>query len=182
MSATVKITLSENAAGIVRNLETMPVWMSNRVAKSLDLQNEITVGHIQQAYLSFPRAEPAVAIGCRVQTNRLRGSVRASAAAIYGSRVTSAIGSNVIYAAAQEFGVDEDVTVAAHTRKRVSTQIIFGKLRVVRGADIGVRAHTRHMKLPARGFVQRGIADRAANYTAAISRAIIAAWNENATQ
>lgn len=43
------------------------------------------------------------------------------------------VGTNVVYAAARQFGVSQDVTVPAHRRQ--------------------VRAHTRRMRLPARPFV-----------------------------
>lgn len=172
----VTITVSENAEAIVRNLQTMPKWMLDDIAKSMDLQNQLTVGHIQKDYLSFPRSGPSTPIGCRVQTNRLRGSIRASQAAISGNQVVSAIGSNVVYAAAQEFGADIPARTIVPKPGNKALRFMIGD-RVIFATSVKMPA----VHLPARGFVQRGIADRAANYTNAISRAIIGSWNANKT-
>ncbi len=173
---TVNITVSEDAEQIVRNLQTMPKWLLDDIAKSMISANQLTVGHIDQAYLSFPKSGPSVAIGCRVQTNRLRGSIRASKAVISGQQVVSGIGSNVVYAAAQEFGADIPARTIVPKPGNKALRFMIGD-RVIFATSVKMPA----VHLPARGFVQRGIADRAANYTSSISRAIIAGWNANKT-
>lgn len=180
MSDPIQIKLSPNAAAIVGSLKTMPDWLLNELAPVMDKQNQLTVGHIQRDYLSFPKSGPVVAIGCRVQTNRLRGSLRASQSVVVGGTLRSAIGSNVVYAAAQEFGFDGEVFVKPHTRKQFSSGVAIGKRGPVKikkqTGTVNVRGFTRKMHLPGRGFVRRGLADRAGDYTAAFSKAIVNAW------
>jgi len=176
MSTTIKIQLTPEAEQAIRESKTLPFRISAGIAGALDKENQLTVSLIQSKYLSFSKGGPVNPIGCRVISNRLRGSLRASPATIQGNAIVSAIGSNVKYAAAQEFGFEGDETVSPHTRKNVKLQTVFGKRRKIRGGDIGVRSYTRHMKLAGRGFVRRGLADRTANYTASISAAIVTAW------
>ena len=105
MSETTKIELAPEAERLLRDMAAMPAELPARIARAMDDQNKLTVAHIMQAYLSFPKGSPPVDIGCRVQSNRLRGGVWASAATTTGgSQVTSSIGDNVKYAAIHEFG------------------------------------------------------------------------------
>lgn len=112
--------------------------------------------------MSFPKGQPATPEGTRVQSNRLRSSVRATKTIVLPDRLESSIGSNVVYAAAQEFGIDDTVTVPAHTRTR-------GKTRT----QAAVKAHTMHMRLPARRMFQKGIEDRIDDYGPAILDTIL---------
>lgn len=93
-----------------------------------------------------------------VKTGRLRKSIRIRHATF--RRIT--IAAEAPYAAAHNFGVDETVTVRAHTRRtygRVQEKYTTssGKertrtKRVETGSHI-VRSHTRHMQLPQRQFM-----------------------------
>jgi hypothetical protein len=87
-----------------------------RVCHTIDRLNQLTIGHIQRDYLS---QRGPLTLG--VITNRLRGSIRASLAYPDGSTVRSGIGSNVVYAAAHEFGFDGTVNVKAHQRRSVGS-------------------------------------------------------------
>lgn len=174
----VKIKLSAEAAQVIRNTDQLPANMRPAIMATMDKQNELTANHIIQDYLSFPSSEPPVDIGCRAVTTRLRKSLRASKTEESGGRYVSAIGSNVVYAAAQEFGFEGEETVSPHMRRQVKRETHFGLRRNVQKADIGVRSYTRHMHIKGRGFVQRGLADRAGDYSTALSKAIVEAWNK----
>lgn len=167
------ISISDNAAEIIKDLKELPAQMAIAIGKAMDKENQFAVSDIQRNYLSFPKSGPPIAIGCRVQTNRLRGSIRATKAVVSpDGSVSSSIGSNVAYAAAQEFGA----TIPPHKitakngkalRFQIGGRVIFAKSVNFPGAT-----------LPARGFVQRGITDNLPNYGNAISDAIVAAWNQ----
>jgi phage gpG-like protein len=166
-----KIPLLRDQAGIARAL-----------ARTTDCENQLTVAFIQENYLSFPKDGPVQETGLRVISNRLRGSIRATPAEITADGVTSSIGSNVRYAAIHEFGFDGNEQVSAHVRRRSSVQSFrFGQRlvhRKVRGADIEVRGFTRHMVMPARRPIGRGIEERLPAYAAAFENCITKFWNK----
>ena len=151
MSANVTIKLTPEAQETLRVVQTLPENILNGVAAALDLQNQYTISHIVRDYLSFPKDEPPSEIGLRVQTGRGRASIRASKAVVNGQQVQSAIGSNVEYMAAHEFGA----TIPAHDivpkngqalRFRIGDRVIFRK-----------KVHIPEVELPARAPVQSGM-------------------------
>lgn len=172
-----------------------PAAVIARVRKAIDHQNEITIGATVEKRMSFPRTGPATREGLRVQTGRLRRSLTRSAAQVSGDSIVSAIGSNVSYFGAHEFGFDGNVTVRSHTRRRpdqielndgsVISQreaLAGGHLnakggakkgrRFVSGGQMQVRSHSRHMKLPARMMVRKTVNERIEQYRAAIEAAV----------
>ena len=159
-----QITLSPEAQRVLQRLRELPENMGQAIAGALDRENELTVGHIQSRYLSQrgPRT-----LG--VRTNRLRQSIRPRASSVRGGTVTSAIGSNVVYAGVHEFGFSGQVNVRAHTRE---VTVAFGR-PVAPPTSASVRAHTRRMDVPARRPIRRGIDDRLNAYAEAISAAIV---------
>jgi hypothetical protein len=86
--------------------------MRGKVCLAIDRQNQITGGHIQQAYLKH---RGPMTLG--VVTARLWQSMRASEARVVGRAIESGIGSNVVYAGAHEFGFNDDVPVKEFTRR-----------------------------------------------------------------
>ena len=171
-----RIQIDREAEAVLRKVQQVDAQMDVRIAAAMDRQNQFTIGHIQRDYLSFPKQGPTQPIGCRTVTNRLRGSIRASATAVRNGQIETAIGSNVSYAAAQEFGFEGDVTVRPYTRRgRPQATRIGGKLVTVQ-AQIAVRGFTRHMNLPGRAFIRTGIADRMDAYRGAVSKAIVDSW------
>ncbi|MCX6915759.1 MAG: hypothetical protein NT167_22390, partial [Verrucomicrobia bacterium] len=185
MSETTKIELTPEAVRLLRDLAAMPTELPVKIARVMDYQNALTVSHIQRAYLSFPKGSPPVDIGCRVQSNRLRGGAWASAATATGdSQVTSSIGDNVKYAAIHEFGGDFTrkggkvrlLTDASGTllgqRKNARLAVFARTKKDVRKMDarykeVAYGAHAVHY--PERRPFRRGIADRIPNYGKAIS-------------
>ena len=85
------------------------------------------------------------------------------------------VGSGMPYAAAQQLGIDRTVAVRAHMQRRKDRNIYATTRKGTQGRKIasGVAAigsHTRHMKIPARPFLQltdgdiEGIKNRIRNY------------------
>ena len=174
-----------------------PAGLARALLHAMDFQNQLTVSHIQEAYASFPADQPPTMEGLRVISNRLRSSYHASAATITAAGVTSDIGSNVVYAAIQEFGGQTRAhDIVARNGKALA--IGFGG-KFFSGADFaatlkGSRGNYRALKtslfiqengivfrkvvhhpgsnIPARQPVQRGIEDRLPEYNAAFSDAI----------
>lgn len=157
---------AEGIAAIQRGLD--PVRAMGNVAAAMDYQNTLTVGHIVQAYLSYPRQNPPTPQGLRVQTGLLRKSLRASRAVANGHTVTSSIGSNVKYAGVHEYGYTGPQSVRAFSRTRTN---LFGK--TVEPFTENVRAHTRQVDIKPRRPIFRGITDRLAAYSEAISQALV---------
>jgi len=172
MSEQYRVELTDEGRKTLEAVESLGVRIQPGIARAMDRENVFTVSHIQQAYLSFPKGGPSTPIGCRVQTNRLRNSIRASATVISGDAVISAIGSNVVYAAPLEFGA----TIPPHTirakgkalRFRIGERVIFAKSVKFPGAV-----------LQPREFVQRGIQDRLPEYSEAFGAAIQKLFEEN---
>jgi phage gpG-like protein len=99
---------------------------------------------------------------------------------VAGTTITSSIGSNVEYAGVHEFGFNEVVDVKGHLR-RFAGKDQFAKVfeggrlkrkRTVKGY-VDVSGHQRRMNMPARMPIRRGIEDRAANYSAALSDRVL---------
>jgi hypothetical protein len=158
-AASQSVTLSPQALAILRRLRTLPAVGLQAAARAMEQQNTLTVSHIQRDYLSFPSDGPVVAQGLRVQTGSLRRSVRASRALIAGQMVTSSIGGNVTrrgvnYLAVHEYGAHHPARPPRAGAKRSRPRV---------GA----------WDAPARGMIQRGIADRLPEYGRALSGAIV---------
>ena len=211
MSDQVTIQLTEEAKALLQRVQAAPETALKAMATAMDEQNQYTVGHIQSAFLSGPGGKDIATLA--VRTGLLRRSLRAVPAKISGSAIVSGIGSNVVYAAAHEFGVDKEVTVRAHNRRNPMgdkfevagstisriTALRAGLLSkkaagqhavdsgkhtfvgrggksatmVKSGGTVKVRAHSAHMRLAARRFVYRGIADRIGVYGNALSAAVV---------
>lgn len=168
MPEEIKIELSPEAEETLRALQAMPEAMLKNIAESMDLQNQLTISHIQATKLS---QRGPTTLG--VRTNRLRSSIRATDAGVLGQSVHSAIGSNVAYAAIHEFG------------GRIPAHDIVAKngkaLRFMIGGRIVYRSRVRipEITMPARAYVQTSIEERADDYGVAFSEAINDAWEGN---
>lgn len=190
MPADFQLTLSSNAASVVRQLNAFPPAMLQAIAGALDLENELTVGQAQRMKMS---KHSATTLG--VITNRLRQSLRPTKAIIAGQAVISAIGSNVKYAAVHEFGFTGTVNVPQYTRHDSRRDVYAagasahfswkdGKIKRGRSAQpiasgVGVvKAHPMKMHMPERSYIRSTLAERSDAYSRAISAAILTAWNK----
>ncbi len=165
-----------NDHGLTERMRQFPARALAATARALDEQNELTVSAIISRRLSFNRDPPSTPDGLRVQSGRLRSSMRRTKAAIQGTGVVSSIGTNVKYAGVHEEGFTGTVQVPGHQR-RLSETLSFrfgGKTtrRQVQGRDSFVRPHSRKMNLPARRFMARTIEERLPEYVEAIGKAV----------
>lgn len=191
MSTTIEIRIDDNAAEVARQVRDFPARLGPAIAREVDLQNELTVGHAQARKLS--RRGPTT-LG--VVSNRLRSSLRPAKAQVAGDRVVSSIGSNVVYAAAHEYGFTGRVQVKSFVRQQRSNDLLANRAGEIarRGfapvqkkeklTALGfarVKAHARQMIIPARPFISSSLQERSSDYGASVSRAIVAAWQGGAS-
>ena len=120
------VTISPEAQELIKRMRG-DTGLGLAVCRLMDLENELTVGHIQKDYLS---ARGPMTLG--VVTYRLRGSIRPSRSYPDGQGARSSIGSNVVYAGPHEFGFDGTVQVPAHKRSNRS----FGDKYGVNGETV----------------------------------------------
>jgi hypothetical protein len=189
----ISVTLTSNAAAVAAELKAFPNTMLGAIARALDLENQLTIGQVQAQKLSGPTGPTTLS----VRSNRLRSSIRASQARINPEGVQSSMGTNVGYGGVHEYGFDATVTVRSFTRKQSlrakaaarasgtfdprTGRIARGRKAAPTAATQTVRSHQRHMKIPARRYLQSTIESRAENYRASISAAILAAWQSPGT-
>lgn len=179
------VQVTHNAEQVLGHCQRFPEKMMRAIAAVHDQQNQLTVGHIQQSYLSGQ--------SLHVVTNRLRGSIRASKAVISGTTVTSVIGTNVKYAGVHEFGFSGTVQVKEHQRRFASFEgksvSLKDAKKISRSKKLSanlssgvatVHAHSRKMLIPARPYLQPGVEDRLPVYASEISAGIVNAWQEGA--
>jgi|ERR1035437_4294973 phage gpG-like protein len=188
MSQEIAFELTPKAQRLLQTLRNAPMSAPKDIAAAMDKENLATVSHIQTAYLSFSKGGPAVAIGLRVQSNRLRGAAWASPAVVSGNTISSAIGDNVKYAAIHEFGgtihhAARSGTVRLKTdargnlvgQRKNARLAVFAKASHKRVKEVGFRSEAYDIEMPARHMFQRGITDRSEAYSRRISAAVIAA-------
>jgi hypothetical protein len=187
----IEIKLTSNAAAISQQVKEFQPRMATAIAVAMDEEDQLTVGKIQASHLTAPGATkplPPSEHRLRAISNRFRGSVNAIPAKVAANVIESGIGSNVAYAGVHEFGFDGIVQVKAHSRRRFEVKPasrVFnpktGKIHASKATrtpsgDIAVNAHSMHMRMPERAPIRTGIQERAANYSASISGAIVSAW------
>jgi phage gpG-like protein len=171
-----EIKVDSNAAQAAAQLKAFPAEMAAGLARALDHENELTIGHIQARKLSKRGPDT---LG--VVTNRFRSSVNRTEATVEGDVITSALGSNVAYAKIHEFGFDGDVEVKAHKRRIIALDRYERKgqrlVQTQSGLPGEIRAHSRHMRMPARAPFKTSLEERGPRYSRSLSAAILAAWN-----
>ncbi len=191
MLPSVTITLPPETLALLARVSAWPRALTRAVIATLNLENEITVGHIQRTRATGTGPFPVSEGKLGVITNRYRLSLRPSKAVVSGGSIVSAIGSNVRYAGGHEFGFNGTVPVKEHTRRRFETftqkagayldprtgRIRKSKKRTVTltAAIFKVKAHQMRMHIPERAPIRRGIEDRLPLYGPALGNAIVAA-------
>lgn len=167
----IEIKITGDAAARLKDITPR---MKTAIAGAMDLENELTVGHIVEQRLTGAGPFPPEQGKLGVRTGRLRRSLRPSKARIVGGTIISAIGSNVKYAGIHETGGKTPPHIIEPRKKG-------GALRFTgRGGGIVFAAIVKHpgSKIPARRWLSRGIQDRAANYSARIGEAILTTWQD----
>lgn len=170
MANTFTVELTPEALATIERLGSTSSRLGERVASAIDRENELTIGHAQANKLS---QRGPTTLG--VRTNRLRSSLRRTAATISAEGVIeSAIGTNVVYAGVHEYGIDREVAVRAHSRKVYQA---FGK-PLKTPAQAQVKAFQRKMRFPERSFIRSSIGERIGAYESSLSSAVVSAANE----
>lgn len=176
MSSPIVIELDSNAAAILAALGRFTPAMQQSIARALDLENELSIGYMQANKLSL---RSPTTLG--VVSNRLRPSMRKSAAVVGETTVDSSIGTNVKYAAIHEFGFDGVVQVKQHKRRIIAYDRYEKRgsrfIQTQSGIKGIVKPHSMHMRMPQRSFIRTTIEERRSNYSQSISAAISSAWN-----
>jgi phage gpG-like protein len=156
----------------IEKLQAFPEVLMPAMRRGIVEGAELAAGRIQQQRLTGAGPFPVEDHALGVVSGRLRQSVRVAAGNIEGNMVTASIGSNVRYAAVHEFGYEGEVRVKPFFRKyrgrdrhaevqRVSQKTgrrYKTKIKTASGVS-QVKAHTRHMKIPARSPFGYGLAD-----------------------
>lgn len=164
----ISISITSDAQALLGKLGRFPAEMAQGIAGALDRQNMETLNYVSVRKL---RQRGPTTLG--VVSSRLRSSIRITPAQVVNSsHIVSAIGSNVKYAAVHEYGIDQQVQVRAHSR--AITQVFGRPLRDPR--TVQVRAHSMHLRFPARAPFRTSAEERQQNYGQAISAAILTAW------
>jgi phage gpG-like protein len=187
------IELSSEARAIIARTGD-PQVLLGAIAKELDLQNNLTLGHIQEKRLTGKGPYPVEQHRLGERSKHYRKSIRTSASEVVGSTVTGAIGANLAYAGIHETGGTIQRTVkpgkvrlrtdrkgsllGQRTNPRLAVFARKSQKSVREVAYLGGRSYT--IKIPARAPIGTGIEDRLQDTGNAISNAIVKAW-EGAT-
>jgi phage gpG-like protein len=188
VSQELHIQLDPAAQRFVAGLPGLPARALAAIARALDKANQLAVAKIQQDHLTGKGPFPVDEHRLGVVTNRLRGSLNASEAKVEGQRVTSAIGSNVVYAAIHEFGgTIHRKAQAGKVRLRVTAQgslirqpghphlAMFARGTHKRAKEVAYQADAYDIAMPERSPVRTGIQETRPKYQELISAAVIAA-------
>ena len=175
MTPQLTVKLTPAAQETLRVVRTLPENVLAGIARTMDVQNQITVSHIQRNYLSFASDGPSSPIGLRRKSGRYRDSLRSSKPVVQGQAVISTIGTNVVskdgvsYPEVHEFGAtipEHDIVAKGGAlRFRIGDRVLFRK-----------KVHIPEIEMPARAPIQSGIADRMDDYSAGISAEIQKVW------
>lgn len=197
MPQELKFELTEQAQRIISDLQTLPEWGLQAVARGMDQANQLTLARIQKEHLTGVGPFPPEEHRLGVVTNRLRSAAWASPAAVSGQTVSSAIGDNVVYAAIHEFGgVIHHSARSGKVRLRTNKHqaggseatlmrqngyaflAVFAKASHKNVREVSYEAEAYDVTMPARAPFRTGIEENAAEYGRQMSRALVTAWKE----
>lgn len=184
------ITLSAEAEALLARLEDR-AGMLQAIAKALDLQTQLTVGHIVKTRLRgkgpFPPSEHRLG----ERSHKLWKSLRGTKAIIVGDAVTTTVGSEAAYAGIHEVGGTIHrksstgfVRLRTDPRGNLLRQGAGGKLAIFAKKSHKRFESVRYKKggydilIPERAPIRTGIADRLREIGSAISAAIIRFWQK----
>jgi phage gpG-like protein len=86
-----------------------------------------------------------------------------------GTLIKGSVGTNVVYAAAHEYGFQGAVTVREHVQMRTQA---FGKPIKNGPIAVTIRAHAMKMNLPERSFLRSSLAESASSIRAQLNNAV----------
>ena len=188
-NAQIKLTLTPEAEAIVSKMEKMPADMVAAVARAMDTGNQLAIANIQQNHLTGQGPFPVEQHKLGRVTGLLRQSVHASPAVVQGTKISSAIGSNLVYAAIHEFGgrIHHE---ARQTKVRLRTDAQGNLIHQLKNSNLAMFARASHKRvkevkaevpaydvdMPARAPFSTGIEEKAGTYKQLISAAVVSAW------
>lgn len=193
MSQTITITASAETQDYLQRLKGQPQRIARAICAGMDAANQLAVANIQEKHLTGVGPYPVEEHRLGVRTNRLRGSVRASATRQVSERqYESAIGSNVIYAAIHEFGgvIHRKAAVGKVRLKtdaggRLIRQAnhphlaVFAKTGAKRAKEVATKTDAYDIHMPARAPFATGIRESLPVYNEEIARRLAAAMKGN---
>ncbi len=186
------VSIPPGSEALRQRLLTYPQDAMGAMARGMDKGLQLLLGVITRERFTGEGPFPVSDGRLGVKTNRLRLSLRSSASEIEGDTVKGALGSNTRYFGVHEEGFEGDVNVRSFTRQVSPTQFTKKggglskeqrKTKASRETALGtetVKAHTRHMRMPARGPMRHGIADHGDIVPRELSRALKAFWEKGA--
>jgi phage gpG-like protein len=159
MAITFSATIDDGA--VVAKLTGLPAAARNTIVQTtrrlgLELQRRVMADELSGQVL-------------RVRTNTLRSSINLKVEED-SAGATATVGTNVGYAAAQEYGFNGTVSVRAHLRRITRA---FG--RPITPRAVNVAAHSMRMKLPERCFLRSALHDMGSRIPAEFQRDLEAA-------
>lgn len=188
----IKFELSAEAAEMAARLGDRKALVT--VARALDAENQLTIAHISTVRMrgNDGKSWPVELHVLGIRTGRFYKSLRHSRAVVSGEQVDSAIGSNVKYAGIHEFGgtikVGARKGVARLRENKGGTLVrqpsngnlaVFARKTHKRVKQVAYEAKAHDIEIPARAPVTHGIQDRAADYGASVSAALLNFWGKS---
>lgn len=184
-----KIELTEEAQAIIRDLQTLPEWGLEAVARGMDKANQFALARIEKDHLTGTGPFPVEEHKLGVVSHRLLGAAWASPAEVNGQSVSSAIGDNVVYAAIHEFGGtihhaarQGKVRLRTDARGELMRQNVNAHLAVFAGKDhkrvkeVEFQAEAYDQVMPERAPFRTGIEESLEDYGRVVSRELVGAW------
>jgi hypothetical protein len=185
----IEITLHSNAQQIAASIESFRVrGIGVAMAAAMKTENQHAIARITRERLSgkgpFPPSEHRLG----VRTNLLRKSLAASEPVVADAGVSSVIGTPVFYAAFHEFGAEFPrkkksgvVRLKADARGnliRRGNLATFARKTQKRVVEKQFVYRSERIRFPERAPIRTGLADHEPQYAAALSQAVVQAWNK----
>jgi len=123
-------------------MANMPGNVTQSVAKRMQIVLITLEGNVKSKKLTGQ--------SLHVRTNRLRSSIHASDVAVTADKISGTVGTNVVYAAAHEYGFTGAENVKAHLR---TIKQAFGKA-LKSPISIKISAFTRQANIPEKSFLR----------------------------
>lgn len=140
----------------------MAAIMAEAIRKGMDRANLLVLSTIKRSRFTGNGPFPVAQSKLGHVSRRLIRALTASRAVIADANkliVNSALGSNVVYFGAHEFGFDGPVSIPAHTREMPETVRTSsgGRSFRVRAHTQQVKSHSRRLRIPERRPLRAGL-------------------------
>ena len=192
------IELDAEARALMAHVSRLPEVMVRALVRGLNEANNRALADIIPKHFTGPGPFPVEDHRLGQRSSHLYQSLRVTDATASGNTVTGALGTNVGYAAAHEYGFNGQVHVREHVRHmtihslehfaghhlrisedgidRLGLRTKSGKPRksvTTIDRDVTVHAFVRWMQIPERAPLRTGLEENLPMYRATLSRAVI---------